>query len=53
MPKRAVHLDKLPATAAVRRRLLHPRGRDDYKMRTRTVEPVFGQLNLSPQPREA
>jgi Transposase DDE domain len=22
----------------------HPRGRDDYKMRARTVEPVFGQL---------
>ena len=43
-PKRALHLDKLPATAAARRRMLHPRGRDDYKMRARTVEPVFGQL---------
>jgi hypothetical protein len=43
-PKRALHLDKLPATAAARRRLQHPRGRDDYKMRARTVEPVFGQL---------
>lgn len=43
-PERALHLDKLPATAAARRRLLHPRGRDDYKMRARTVEPVFGQL---------
>ena len=42
--KRALHLDKLPATARARRRLLHPRGRDDYKMRARTVEPVFGQL---------
>jgi transposase len=43
-PKRALHLDKLPATAATRRRMQHPRGRDDYKMRARTVEPVFGQL---------
>ncbi len=43
-PQRALHLDKLPATAAARRRLQHPRGRDDYKMRARTVEPVFGQL---------
>jgi transposase len=43
-PKRALHLDKLPATAAARRRMLHPRGRDDYKLRARTVEPVFGQL---------
>ena len=43
-PKRALHLDKLPATARARRRLQHPRGRDDYKMRARTVEPVFGQL---------
>jgi hypothetical protein len=43
-PQRALHLDRLPATARGRRRLLHPRGRDDYKMRARTVEPVFGQL---------
>jgi hypothetical protein len=43
-PKRALHLDKLPATARARRRLQHPRGRDDYKMRARTVEPVIGQL---------
>ena len=43
-PQRALHLDKLPATAAARRRMQHPRGRDDYKMRARTVEPVFGQL---------
>jgi transposase len=42
-PKRARHLDKLPATAAARRRMQHPRGRDDYKMRACTVEPVFGQ----------
>jgi transposase len=43
-PKRALHLDKLPATAAAKRRLQHPRGREDYKLRARTVEPVFGQL---------
>src|SRR5215471_13572462 len=43
-PKRARHLDRFPATARARRRLQHPRGRDDYKMRARTVEPVFGQL---------
>ncbi len=43
-PKRSLHLDRLPATARARRRLQHPRGRDDYKMRARTVEPVFGQL---------
>lgn len=43
-PQRTLHLDKLPATARARRRLLHPRGRDDYKMRARTVQPVSGQL---------
>jgi transposase len=43
-PKRARHLDQYPATARARRRLDHPRGREDYKMRARTVEPVFGQL---------
>jgi transposase len=43
-PQRALHLDRLPATARARRRLLHPRGRDDYKIRAQTVEPVFGQL---------
>jgi hypothetical protein len=43
-PQRALHLDRLPATAAARRRLQHPRGQDDYKLRARTVEPVFGQL---------
>jgi transposase len=43
-PKRARNLDRLPATARATRRLRHPRGRDDYKMRARTVEPVFGQL---------
>jgi transposase len=43
-PKRARHLDQYPATARAIRRLRHPRGRQDYKMRARTVEPVFGQL---------
>jgi len=43
-PQHALHLDRLPATAGARRRLRHPRGRDDYKLRARTVEPVFGQL---------
>ena len=43
-PQRARHLDRLPATARARRRLQHPRGRDDCKLRARTVEPVFGQL---------
>jgi hypothetical protein len=43
-PKRARNLDRLPATARATRRLRHPRGRDDYKLRARTVKPVFGQL---------
>jgi len=43
-PKRARHLDQYPATARAIRRLRHPRGREDYKLRARTVEPVFGQL---------
>jgi Transposase DDE domain len=43
-PQRARNLHRLPATARARRRLNHPRGRDDYKLRARTVEPVFGQL---------
>jgi transposase len=43
-PQRARHLDRPPATARARRRLLHPRGREDYRMRATTVEPVFGQL---------
>jgi Transposase DDE domain len=42
--RRARHLDQYPATARAIRRLRHPRGREDYKMRARTVEPVFGQL---------
>jgi hypothetical protein len=43
-PRRARHLDQFPATARAIRRLRHPRGREDYKLRARTVEPVFGQL---------
>jgi Transposase DDE domain len=43
-PRRARPLDRFPATARAGRRLQHPRGRDDYKLRARTVEPVFGQL---------
>jgi transposase len=42
--KRARHLDQYPATVRARRRLRHPRGQEDYKLRSRTVEPVFGQL---------
>ena len=43
-PKRTRHLDQYPATARAIRRMHHPRGQEDYKMRARTVEPVFGQL---------
>jgi transposase len=43
-PRRARHLGQYPATARAIRRLRHPRGREDYKLRARTVEPVFGQL---------
>ena len=32
------------ATARAIRRMRHPRGREDYKLRARTVEPVFGHL---------
>ena len=48
-PQRARHLDRFPATARARRRMRHPRGRDDYKLRARTVEPVFGQLEDLPE----
>jgi transposase len=37
-------LAKLPATARAVRRMRHHRGRADYKLRTQTVEPVFGQI---------
>ena len=40
----ARHLDQYPATARAIRRLRHHRGPEDYKLRARTVEPVFGQL---------
>jgi transposase len=41
---RVKYLDQYPATARAIRRMRHPRGREDYKLRARTVEPVFGQL---------
>jgi hypothetical protein len=43
-PRRTRHLDEYPATARAARRLRHPRGKEDCKLRARTVEPVFGQL---------
>jgi hypothetical protein len=43
-PKRARHLDQYPATTRAIRRMRHHRGREDYKLRARTVEPVFGHL---------
>ena len=42
--KRARHLDQYPATARAIRRMRHPRGPEDCKLRARTVEPVSGQL---------
>lgn len=42
--KRARHLDQYPAAGRAIRRLRHPRGREDCKLRSRTVEPVSGQL---------
>jgi hypothetical protein len=41
-PKRARHLDRYPATARAIRRMRHPRGQDDYKLRARTVERYSG-----------
>jgi len=43
-PKRARHLDQYPATTRAIRRMRHHRGQEDYKLRARTVEPVFGHL---------
>jgi hypothetical protein len=40
--KRARHLEEYLATARAIRRMRHPRGREDYKLRARTVEPVSG-----------
>ncbi len=42
--RRARHPGQCPATARATRRLWHHRGKEDYKMWARTVEPVFGQL---------
>jgi hypothetical protein len=41
---RARHLDQYPATARAIGRMRHPRGREDYKLRARTAQPVSGQL---------
>jgi len=41
---RVKYLDQYPATARAIRRMQHPRGQEDYKLRARTVEPVFGHL---------
>jgi transposase len=43
-PQRTRHPGQYPATARAKRRLQHPRGREDYRLRATTVEPVFGQL---------
>ena len=43
LARRAERRERL-AAARARRRLRHPRGREDYKLRARTVEPVFGQI---------
>ena len=43
-PARHRDLAKLPATARAVRRMRHHRGRADYKLRSQTVEPVFGQI---------
>src|SRR5690349_7274518 len=40
----ARHLEQYPATSRAIRRMRHPRGREDHKLRARTVEPVSGQL---------
>ena len=42
--RRARHLDQYPATAQAIRRMRHPRGPEDCKLRARTAEPVSGQL---------
>jgi DDE family transposase len=42
--KRVKYLDQYPAAVRATRRIRHPRGREDYKLRARTVEPVSGQL---------
>jgi len=43
-PARHRDLAKLPATARAVRRMRHHRGRADHKLRSQTVEPVFGQI---------
>ncbi len=43
-PAAGQDLHRRPETARGQRRLRHHRGREDYRQRGRTVEPVFGQL---------
>lgn len=43
-PRQRHNPDTLPATARGERRLRHWRARADYKKRSQTVEPVFGQI---------
>lgn len=43
-PAAGEDLTRRPETARGQRRLRHHRGREDYRQRGRTVEPVFGQL---------
>jgi transposase len=43
-PAAGRNLTNVPETARGQRRLRHPRGREDYRQRGRTIEPVFGQL---------
>jgi transposase len=43
-PAAGQDLSRRPQTARGQRRLRHHRGREDYRQRGRTVEPVFGQL---------
>lgn len=43
-PAAGQDLSRRPETARGQRRLRHHRGREDYRQRGRTVEPVFGQL---------
>lgn len=43
-PAAGQNLHQRPETARGQRRLRHHRGRQDYRQRGRTVEPVFGQL---------
>jgi DDE family transposase len=43
-PPRQRATTTLPATVRASRRMRHPRGKADYKLRGQTVEPVVGQI---------